>query len=340
MGRVRGALRALLSLAAGLLVCGGASEYDYVSYQSDLGPYPGGRFYTKPHQCVAIPADLRLCHSVGYDKMVLPNLLDHETMAEVKHQASSWVPLLNKNCHMGTQVFLCSLFAPVCLDRPVYPCRWLCEAVRDSCEPVMQFFGFFWPEMLKCDQFPQDDVCIAMTAPNATEVSRPKGTTVCPPCDNEMKSEAIVEHLCASEFGKEAFLLLFLAGMALQYGEEKTLSALAPKHPASLPAVPGAAGWVHNAGRASLCAGSRALQGATAAQQPLCYPGKLGAALLWAWRYSWGAGRLPGLCRAVQLCVVWILNHWIPTTLVVDMGQQYSPIACGQPVLSWGQACL
>uniref|UniRef100_A0A8C2TU53 Secreted frizzled-related protein 1 n=1 Tax=Coturnix japonica TaxID=93934 RepID=A0A8C2TU53_COTJA len=26
------------------------------------------------------------------------------------------------------------------------------------------------------------------------------GTTVCPPCDNEMKSEAIVEHLCASEF--------------------------------------------------------------------------------------------------------------------------------------------
>lgn len=175
MGGVRGELRALLLLAAGLLACGGASEYDYVSYQSDLGPYPGGRFYTKPHQCVAIPADLRLCHSVGYDKMVLPNLLDHETMAEVKHQASSWVPLLNKNCHMGTQVFLCSLFAPVCLDRPVYPCRWLCEAVRDSCEPVMQFFGFFWPEMLKCDQFPQDDVCIAMTAPNATEVSRPKG---------------------------------------------------------------------------------------------------------------------------------------------------------------------
>ncbi|KAM6331500.1 SFRP1 protein, partial [Uria aalge] len=204
MGGVRGprgaSLRALVSLAVGLLACGGASEYDYVSYQSDLGPYPGGRFYAKPHQCVAIPADLRLCHSVGYDKMVLPNLLDHETMAEVKHQASSWVPLLNKNCHMGTQVFLCSLFAPVCLDRPVYPCRWLCEAVRDSCEPVMQFFGFFWPEMLKCDQFPQDDVCIAMTAPNATEVSRPKGTTVCPPCDNEMKSEAIVEHLCASEF--------------------------------------------------------------------------------------------------------------------------------------------
>jgi len=165
------------------------------------------------------------------------------------------------------------------------------------------------------------------------------GTTVCPPCDNEMKSEAIVEHLCASEFGKEAFLLLFLTGMALQYGE-KALSALDPKHPASLLAVSGAAGWVHDTGRASPCAGGRALQGATDAQQPLCYPSKLGAALLWAWMCSWGAGRLPGLCRAVLLCIGWILDLWIPTALVADMGQQYSLIACRQPVLSWGQACL
>ncbi|EHB14559.1 Secreted frizzled-related protein 1 [Heterocephalus glaber] len=176
------------------------NEYDYVSFQSDIGAYQSGRFYTKPPQCVDIPADLRLCHNVGYKRMVLPNLLEHETMAEVKQQASSWVPLLNKNCHMGTQVFLCALFAPVCLDRPIYPCRWLCEAVRDSCEPVMQFFGFYWPEMLKCDKFPEGDVCIAMTPPNATEASRPQGTTVCPPCDNELKSEAIIEHLCASEF--------------------------------------------------------------------------------------------------------------------------------------------
>lgn len=27
---------------------------------------------------------------------------------------------------------------------------------------------------------------------------------MCPPCDNELKSEAIIEHLCASEFGKKA----------------------------------------------------------------------------------------------------------------------------------------
>ncbi|XP_073074933.1 secreted frizzled-related protein 1 isoform X2 [Manis javanica] len=173
-GRGGAAPGVLLALAAALLAPGSASEYDYVSFQSDIGSYQSGRFYTKPPQCVDIPVDLRLCHNVGYKKMVLPNLLEHETMAEVKQQASSWVPLLNKNCHIGTQVFLCSLFAPVCLDRPIYPCRWLCEAVRDSCEPVMQFFGFYWPEMLKCDKFPEGDVCIAMTPPNATEASKPQ----------------------------------------------------------------------------------------------------------------------------------------------------------------------
>ncbi|XP_021025898.1 secreted frizzled-related protein 1 [Mus caroli] len=173
-GRGGAASGVLLALAAALLAAGSASEYDYVSFQSDIGSYQSGRFYTKPPQCVDIPVDLRLCHNVGYKKMVLPNLLEHETMAEVKQQASSWVPLLNKNCHMGTQVFLCSLFAPVCLDRPIYPCRWLCEAVRDSCEPVMQFFGFYWPEMLKCDKFPEGDVCIAMTPPNTTEASKPQ----------------------------------------------------------------------------------------------------------------------------------------------------------------------
>ncbi|XP_061914170.1 secreted frizzled-related protein 5 isoform X2 [Entelurus aequoreus] len=147
-----------------------ADEYDYYSWQSDN--FHSGRFYTKQPQCVDIPADLRLCHNVGYKKMRLPNLLDHETMPEVKQQAGSWVPLLAKRCHADTQVFLCSLFAPVCLDRPIYPCRSLCEAVRDSCAPVMETYGFPWPEMLTCDKFPIDnDLCIPMqfTGNHATQ---------------------------------------------------------------------------------------------------------------------------------------------------------------------------
>lgn len=162
----------IMTLIMPLVTLSQTSEYDYHAVWKPDAPI-SERFYDKPPQCVGIPDDLRLCNGVGYDKMLLPNLLEHETMAEVRQQAGSWVPLVHKKCHPSTQVFLCSLFAPVCLDRPIYPCRWLCENVRDGCTPIMEAFGFPWPEMLTCDKFPQDDVCIS--TPNATDASQPSG---------------------------------------------------------------------------------------------------------------------------------------------------------------------
>ncbi|XP_048465176.1 secreted frizzled-related protein 5-like [Rhincodon typus] len=165
MPKVLGAIMGLL-LASFLGASSGASaeEYEYYGWQSDH--LQGGRFYTKQPQCVDIPSDLRLCHNIGYRKMRVPNLLEHDTLPEIKQQASSWVPLLAKRCHPDTQIFLCSLFAPICLDRPIYPCHSLCQAVRDGCSPVMESFGFPWPEMLKCDRFPLDnDLCVSLQSP-------------------------------------------------------------------------------------------------------------------------------------------------------------------------------
>lgn len=82
---------------------------------------------------------------------------------QVIQQSMAWIHLRNVNCHPDTQLFLCSLFSPVCLDRPIMPCRSLCEAVQSGCEPRMQRYGFSWPEMLDCSKFPRDeDLCIAM----------------------------------------------------------------------------------------------------------------------------------------------------------------------------------
>lgn len=165
------ALRALLALLA-LLAPSGGQHYDYYGWQPES--VPRGRFYGREPQCVDIPADMQLCYDVGYKRMRLPNLLEHESMAEAKQQASSWVPLLAKQCHTDTQLFLCSLFAPVCLDRPVYPCRSLCEVVRDSCAPVMESYGFPWPEMLHCAKFPSDhDLCIAVQFGNSQATPPP-----------------------------------------------------------------------------------------------------------------------------------------------------------------------
>ncbi|XP_065349614.1 secreted frizzled-related protein 1-like isoform X2 [Cloeon dipterum] len=146
--------------------------------------------------CVDIPRNMKLCHGIGYHKMLLPNLLDHDTMEEVSSQASSWVPLLNINCHADTKLFLCSLFSPVCLERLIYPCRSLCEKVKAGCEGRMRTYGFPWPDMFKCDKFPLDnDMCISPQVNNNSS-SEDK----CQACNPDQTYENIVDNFCRSDF--------------------------------------------------------------------------------------------------------------------------------------------
>ena len=149
----------LLLLSSLLLVPCNAYFADWSNLARDREP-----------MCVPIPSNLSLCHNIGYNKMRLPNLLDHDTMQEVSQQATSWVPLYNIKCHPDTQLFLCSLFAPVCLERPIYPCRSLCQKVKAGCEGLMGTYGFPWPSMLDCDKFPLDnDMCIASQSEKETK---------------------------------------------------------------------------------------------------------------------------------------------------------------------------
>uniref|UniRef100_A0A8C0ID16 Secreted frizzled-related protein 5 n=1 Tax=Bubo bubo TaxID=30461 RepID=A0A8C0ID16_BUBBB len=147
----------------------------------------------------------------------VPCLMCHETMAEAKQQAGSWVPLLAKQCHTDTQLFLCSLFAPVCLDRPVYPCRSLCEVVRDSCAPVMESYGFPWPEMLHCGKFPSDhELCIAVHGWSLTAVSK-----ICTQCEMEHKADGMMEQMCSSDF----VVKMRIKEMTEENGERRLVAA-------------------------------------------------------------------------------------------------------------------
>lgn len=70
-------------------------------------------------------------------------------MAEVKQQASSCALAQQElpHRHPGLPVLALRARLPGPAHLPVR--RWLCEAVRDSCEPVMQFFGFTGPRCLR-----------------------------------------------------------------------------------------------------------------------------------------------------------------------------------------------
>ena len=132
-------------------------------FGSDIGEAEwglvGGKHYQK--RCVPIPSDMALCRNISYSEMRLPNELGHNSLYEVSEQAKSWVALVNVHCHADTRRFLCSIFAPICLEIIILPCRSLCLAVKAGCERKMMRYNFNWPEMLNCDRFPVDnDMCI------------------------------------------------------------------------------------------------------------------------------------------------------------------------------------
>lgn len=159
----------LFCIVAGLLLSRGltVSNYEY-SYHHEgfMRDHDPDRWAPEPitlRKCVPIPTGLSLCSNVGYKTMALPNLLGHDSIAEVKRQAGPWVPLNNVKCHPNTDLFLCSLYAPVCLpnmDKPIQPCRSLCESVKNNCVGHMNKYGFQWPAILRCDKFPPGDLCI------------------------------------------------------------------------------------------------------------------------------------------------------------------------------------
>ncbi|CAM4341601.1 unnamed protein product [Caretta caretta] len=166
--------------------------------------YQLARLSSQRSSCKPIPSSMTLCHGVGYNEMRLPNLLGHESMKEALQQAASWVPLLTKQCHGDTKKFLCSLFAPVCisdLEDPIYPCRSLCEAVRDGCTPVMAAFGFPWPAMFNCSRFPRgNELCIPPAGPD-DRLQLAKEDTVCAACISRGHSEKeFLENFCSQDF--------------------------------------------------------------------------------------------------------------------------------------------
>ncbi|XP_071100096.1 secreted frizzled-related protein 1-like isoform X1 [Haliotis cracherodii] len=200
-----------------------ASEYDYNYYRDEYnndgyiihGDYPRDwtpKWVGVTPKCIDIPTNLTLCQDIGYKRMRLPNLLDHDTLNEVTQQSRSWVPLLGIHCHPDVKLFLCSLFSPVCLERTIWPCRSLCESVKNACLYRMKFYKFDWPEMLRCDKFPVDnDLCIKQQNYNKPCIGsqcKNDGSSSggfiadnnCTACKHPMTFEAIVDNNCRSQF--------------------------------------------------------------------------------------------------------------------------------------------
>ncbi|VVC90427.1 unnamed protein product [Leptidea sinapis] len=82
------------------------------------------------------------------------------------HVHQYW-PLVEIKCSADLKFFLCSVYTPICIEdyaKPLPACRSVCERARAGCAPLMQKYGFQWPERMACEKLPRlgdpDHLCM------------------------------------------------------------------------------------------------------------------------------------------------------------------------------------
>lgn len=106
----------------------------------------------KNQQCEEITVPM--CKQIGYNATVFPNELDHNSQNEAGLEIHQFWPLVEIGCSEHLRFFLCSKYVPICLpnfSKTLQACRKVCEVARAGCEPVMQHYGFEWPERFNCE---------------------------------------------------------------------------------------------------------------------------------------------------------------------------------------------
>ncbi|XP_017068267.1 frizzled isoform X3 [Drosophila eugracilis] len=118
-----------------------------------------------PHHNRCEPITISICKNIPYNMTIMPNLIGHTKQEEAGLEVHQFAPLVKIGCSDDLQLFLCSLYVPVCtiLEIPIPPCRSLCESAR-VCEKLMKTYNFNWPENLECSKFPVhggEHLCVA-----------------------------------------------------------------------------------------------------------------------------------------------------------------------------------
>jgi hypothetical protein len=181
--------------------------------------------------------------------MYLPNLFNHESITEILYELPLWQSLLSLKCHPHARLLLCAILAPVCFQQKqekqnlivsfdnnnqnsipiqthnnqkyLYPCRTLCESVKQSCEPKMiNQFNYKWPTISKyiffifllnkkrfdlflvdCNQYPKEtELCIShlLSTTTTTTLSVPSKLDLCSMCQSELTTSDLVDDYCQS----------------------------------------------------------------------------------------------------------------------------------------------
>lgn len=119
-----------------------------------------------------------MCKGIGYNLTQMPNEMNHDTQDEAGLEVHQFWPLVEIKCSSDLKFFLCSMYAPICIPdyyKALPVCRSVCERARTGCEPLMQQYGFNWPDRMACDRLPElgdpDHLCMEQNEDQAAHTT-------------------------------------------------------------------------------------------------------------------------------------------------------------------------
>ena len=125
-----------------------------------------------------------MCQNIGYNLTYMPNMFNHDSQEEAALEVHQFWPLVEIKCSPDLKFFLCSMYAPMCqlnFQEEVPPCRSICERSRKGCAPLMQQYGFSWPERMKCENFPilgGEKICMGRNDTSENSTIPPAPSTI------------------------------------------------------------------------------------------------------------------------------------------------------------------
>ncbi|XP_078485828.1 frizzled receptor [Ciona intestinalis] len=122
------------------------------------------------------PIQIKMCQGLGYNATRMPNRHGQYRQTEAGIELNSYQVLLQYNCSSELPIFLCAAFLPMCepgLERTIGPCEGMCLSIKKLCLPALKSFGYPWPEILNCSNFPKDNkkdmMCMTGTHPHVKD---------------------------------------------------------------------------------------------------------------------------------------------------------------------------
>ncbi|XP_059779648.1 carboxypeptidase Z isoform X1 [Balaenoptera ricei] len=106
-----------------------------------------------------VDLQLQTCSDASYNQTTFPTLLEHRSRAAVE-SSSEYIllsvlhHLLEGQCNPDLRLLGCAVLVPRCEGgRARRPCRHVCEALRDACQPAFDAIDMAWPYFLDCGRY-------------------------------------------------------------------------------------------------------------------------------------------------------------------------------------------